>query len=264
MDTRDQFSLDHTSYPSLDASPQYPSGYLPIVEYRFLQTDVQNYDLFYEQPPSAPFLAEPPEPPPSSISSPPKYRTIQPRPSATSPDAKNPGDTLQIKPGKRQWRPQDTSGESTSNDVPFSQCTNSGLCSSNQEQSFAPYRPFPSNDLGSVVEVRSPLFLNGASEAPATDGPACHHYAHCSLDPSDRQFSCPNASFEIDQNQDAMRAASIQLSEHLERTQVMQSLSIVQDYMARHPSIFEDQAPDMIQRWLVEIESVELSECMST
>lgn len=114
MNTRDQFSLDHTSYPSLDASPQYPSGYLPIVEYRFLQTDVQNYDLFYEQPPSAPFLAEPPEPPPSSISSPPKYRTIQPRPSATSPDAKTPGDTLQIKPGKRQWRPQDTSGESTS------------------------------------------------------------------------------------------------------------------------------------------------------
>lgn len=116
MDTRDQFSLDHMSYPSSYASPQYPSGHLPIVENRFLQTDFQNYDLFYEQPPSAPFLAEPPEPPPSFLSSPlaPKYRTIRPRPSATSPDGKNPGDTLQVKPRKRQWRPQDTSGESTS------------------------------------------------------------------------------------------------------------------------------------------------------
>lgn len=104
----------------------------------------------------------------------------------------------------------------------------------------------------------------GASEAPVTDRPAYHHYAHCSLDPSDRQFSCPNASFEQDQNQDAMRAASIQLAEHLERTQVMQSLSIVQDYMARHPSIFEDQAPYMIQRWILDIGSVKLSESMST
>lgn len=113
MGTRDQFSLDHMSYPSSYASPQCPSGYLPVVENRFLHTDSQNYDSFYEQPPSAPFLAEPPEPPPSSISSPPKYRTIQPRPSAT-PDAKNPDDTLQVKPRKRQWRPQDTSVESTS------------------------------------------------------------------------------------------------------------------------------------------------------
>lgn len=51
-----------------------------------------------------------------------------------------------------------------------------------------------------------------------------------------------------------MRAASIQLAEHLERTQVMQSLSIVQDYMARHPSMFEDQALDMVQRWSLKIE----------
>lgn len=115
-----------------------------------------------------------------------------------------------------------------------------------------------------MAEVRSPLFLNGASEAPVTDRPAYHHYGHSSLDPSDRQFSCPNASFELDQNQDAMRAASIQLAEHLERTQVMQSLSIVQDYMAGHPSIFEDQAPDMIQRWILDIGSVKLSESMST
>lgn len=114
MDTRDQFSLDHMSYPSSYASPQYFSGYLPIVENRFLQTDFQNYDLFYEQPPSAPFSAEPPEPPPSSISSPPKYRMIQPRPSATSPDEKKPDDTLQVKPRKRQWRSRDTGYESTS------------------------------------------------------------------------------------------------------------------------------------------------------
>lgn len=114
MGTRDQFSLDHMSYPSSYASPQYPSEYLPLVENRLFHTDSQNYDLFYEEPPSAPFLAEPPEPSPSSISSTPKYRTIQPQPSATGPDAKKPGDTLQVKPRKRQRRPQDTSGESTS------------------------------------------------------------------------------------------------------------------------------------------------------
>jgi hypothetical protein len=33
-----------------------------------------------------------------------------------------------------------------------------------------------------------------------------------------------------------MRAASLQFSEHLEKTQVLQSLSILQDYMAKYPS----------------------------
>lgn len=60
-----------------------------------------------------------------------------------------------------------------------------------------------------------------------------------------------------------MRAASIQLAEHLERTQVMQSLSIVQDYMAKHPSIFEDQASEMVRRWILDIRSLKLSETMS-
>jgi hypothetical protein len=114
MGTRDQFSLDHMSYPSSYASPQCPSGYLPVVDNRFLQIDSLNYDFFYEQPPSAPFLAEPPELSPSSISSPPKYRAIQPRPSATASDSKKPGDMLQVKPRKRQWLLQDTSGESAS------------------------------------------------------------------------------------------------------------------------------------------------------
>ena len=53
-----------------------------------------------------------------------------------------------------------------------------------------------------------------------------------------------------------MRAAFVQLAENLEKTQVLQSLSIVQDYMAKHPSIFESQDPEMVERWMLNIESV--------
>jgi hypothetical protein len=308
MGTRDQFSLDHMSYPNSYASPQFHSRYLPVVDNRLPQIDSQNYNFLYEQPPSAPFLAEPPELSPSSIASPPKYRPIQSRPSATGLDGEKPGDTLQVKPWKHQRQPQDTSGESTSaqleagvktvslanpenkryelpdrltlpriprltqgplnfssDGVPFSQCTGSDLYSRNQGLSFAPYRFLPSNDLASAAEIRSPLFLNGASTSndPVTDRPAHHHYAQCSLGSSDTQFSYPNASFELSQNQDFIREASIQFAEHLEMAQVLQSLSIVQDYMAKYPSIFEDQASEMVQRWILDIQSLKLSEAMS-
>ena len=55
-----------------------------------------------------------------------------------------------------------------------------------------------------------------------------------------------------------MRAASVRFAENLERMQVLQSLSIVQDYMAKHPSVFESQAPEMVQRWMLDIEGVKL------
>jgi hypothetical protein len=113
MGTRDQIFWDHMSYASSYASPQCTSGYLPVVENKFLQTDSQNCGLFYEQPLSAPFLIGPPELSPSFMSSLPKYRAIQPRATSTGSDAKNPIDTMQVKPRKRQRRPQDTSGEST-------------------------------------------------------------------------------------------------------------------------------------------------------
>jgi len=144
----------------------------------------------------------------------------------------------------------------SSKGVSFSQYTDSDLCSSNQEPSFAPSRFLPSKDLASAAEIRSPRFLNGAPKALVNDQPTHHHYVHCSLNSSDTRSSWPNTSFELSQSQYSMRAAFVQLAENLEKTQVLQSLSIVQDYMAKHPSIFESQDPEMVERWMLNIESV--------
>lgn len=108
-----------------------------------------------------------------------------------------------------------------------------------------------------------PLFSNAASAALVADRPAYHHDVPCSLDLSDIQVSWPNSFFELSQDRDSMRAASLQFSEHLERTQVLQSLSILQDYMAKYPSVFERQAPEMVQRWMLDIEGVKPPESLS-
>ena len=55
-----------------------------------------------------------------------------------------------------------------------------------------------------------------------------------------------------------MEEACIRLAAHLEKIQVLQSLSIVQDYMAKYPYIFEEQAPETVQRWLVGINDMSL------
>jgi hypothetical protein len=60
-----------------------------------------------------------------------------------------------------------------------------------------------------------------------------------------------------------MEASYTGLAAHLEKSQVLQSLSIVKDYMAKHPLIFEEQAPETVQRWLVGIETMDVPRSVS-
>ncbi|KAJ5365314.1 hypothetical protein N7517_008200 [Penicillium concentricum] len=88
---------------------------------RSFEAGSQNYGVVYEHPPPAPFLAAPLALSPSPITTPPKYRAIQPRPSECGPDAEKLDDKLKVKPRRRRRsktrrnhprRPQERSGES--------------------------------------------------------------------------------------------------------------------------------------------------------
>ncbi|KAJ5465997.1 hypothetical protein N7530_009784 [Penicillium desertorum] len=264
--------------------PQYSSRYPMGVADRCLETDSENNGFVYEQPPPTPLALSS-----SPTTIPPKYRQIQPRLSGCGVNPKKPDDTLLVKPprrrgGKRrqksQRRPQGRNSEPkpvqleadanmvdfarprSESSVPVSQYTDSRQFSSSQEPSVAPYPFSPSNNIASP-EVRLPFFPNGAYDALFADRPAYRHNVHCSLDPSDTQVSWPNHFYELSQDRDPMRAASVRFAEHLERIQVLQSLSIVQDYMAKHPSVFESQAAKAVQRWMLDIEDVKLPASLS-
>jgi hypothetical protein len=98
--------------------------------------------------------------------------------------------------------------------------------------------------------------LNDASEALVTDRPVYPHDVRRSLISLDIHVPLPSEFLELSQNQDSKEADFVGLAAHLEKTQVLQSLAIVQDYMAKHPSIFEVQAPGMLQRWTADIEAL--------
>ncbi|KAJ5206906.1 hypothetical protein N7491_002462 [Penicillium cf. griseofulvum] len=242
---------------------------------RCVETGSENNYFVYEQPPPTPLALSS-----SPTTIPPKYREIQPRLSGCGINPKTPDDTLLLKPprcrgGKtrqnRQRRPQGRNREPkpvqleadanmvsfartrSESSVPVSQYTDSSQFSSSQEPSVVPYPFSPSNNIAGP-EVRLPFSPNGASDALFADRPAYHHDVPCSLDSSDIQVSWPNSFFELSQDRDSMRAVSLQFSEHLEKAQVLQSLSILQDYMAKYPSVFERQAPEMVQGWMLDIE----------
>jgi hypothetical protein len=102
MGTRDDFAFGQMNHPSSYTSQHYLSEYPPVVDNSVLATYYENYGFVYEQPPPAPFLAAPPAlttfPPPS----PPKFRTIQPRPNKHGSKTESIGDMLHSKPQRRR------------------------------------------------------------------------------------------------------------------------------------------------------------------
>lgn len=75
--TRAQFSFDH-ELPLPELIYFNPSGYPIGMGDRSFEAGSQNYGFVYEQPPPAPFLAAPLALSLSPITTPPKYRAIQP------------------------------------------------------------------------------------------------------------------------------------------------------------------------------------------
>ncbi|OGE47037.1 hypothetical protein PENARI_c073G06512 [Penicillium arizonense] len=140
--------------------------------------------------------------------------------------------------------------------APFSQYTDSDICSSCHEPTFASCPPSSSKDFASPKWNGLLPLLNDACEALVTDRPVYPHDVRRSLISPDIHVPLPSGFLELSQNQDSKEADFVGLAAHLEKTQVLQSLAIVQDYMAKHPSIFEVQAPGMIQRWTADIEAL--------
>lgn len=135
----------------------------------------------------------------------------------------------------------------------FSQDTDSHLCSSTQEHFFAPHPISPSNSL------TTPVLPNDTSESLIPGRSTYYHDVQLSLFLLKNPFPCTSASTEQYHRQNSVEAAFIGFTAHLEKAQVLQSLSIVQDYLTKHPSIFETQAAETVQRWMVDIQSEELT-----
>jgi hypothetical protein len=146
----------------------------------------------------------------------------------------------------------------TFSSAPFNRYTESDLRSSSQEPTFAPGSVPPTND--SVIPERnqSSTIPSDLSEALAYGRPADHHGVHGSHILPDKQARWPDSYFERGQSQEDTQIICDELAARLEKTQVLQSLSILQDYMAKHPSCFEKQAPETVQRWLVGINNMDL------
>ncbi|KAJ6093710.1 hypothetical protein N7499_003041 [Penicillium canescens] len=140
--------------------------------------------------------------------------------------------------------------------APFSQYTDSDICSSGHEPTFASCPPSSSKDFASPKWNGLQPLLSDASEALVTDRPVYPHDVRRPLISPDIHAPLPSGFLELSQNQDSKEADFAGLAAHLEKIQVLQSLAIVQDYMAKHPSIFEVQAPQMIQRWTADIEAL--------
>ncbi|CAG8878877.1 unnamed protein product [Penicillium nalgiovense] len=236
MGTRDLFSFEHMSYTR---SPQYPSGSPMGMVDRCFETGSEN-NVVDEGPPPAPLALSTYSTPPL----PPRYRTIKPRLSDCGLMPNN-------NPPPRMTRWELSLGG-------IEGVERAGIANGSHKRKMA--------SLSQSNPRRMPawsLLLDPGARALVADRPAYHHDVPCSLDLSDIQVSWPNSFFELSQDRDSMRAASLQFSEHLERTQVLQSLSILQDYMAKYPSVFERQAPEMVQRWMLDIEGVKPPESLS-
>lgn len=118
---------------------------------------------------------------------------------------------------------------------------------------FAPRRISPSNGL------TTPLLPNDTSESLIPGRSTYYHDMQLSIFSPENPFPYTSASIELHHRQNSTEAAFIGFAAHLEKAQVLQSLSIVQDYMAKHPWIFERQASETVQRWMVDIQSEDLS-----
>ncbi|OQD78762.1 hypothetical protein PENANT_c083G09793 [Penicillium antarcticum] len=289
MDTGDQFAFGQMSYPYLYTSPQCLSSYHSAVGNRSFGAGFQSRDFIYglHVPVPSPCWATPalsPSPPPLR----PKYCVIQPRPKNDGSKARKVDKVVRTKSSKRQkgemrrssQRPKrsselkptqlkaDTSlvsptkpgRESTE---PCNQYTESDLCSSNQVPTFTPGPIPPANGSASVARIESSVLTGDASGALVRGRPTDHQGLHQHITQPNNQQRWPSLSFRISQSHSHMEASYTGLAAHLEKSQVLQSLSIVKDYMAKHPLVFEEQAPETVQRWLVGIETMDVPRSLS-
>ncbi|OQD76256.1 hypothetical protein PENANT_c132G02051 [Penicillium antarcticum] len=271
MGTRDQCPFGLISYPSSYLSPRYASAYAPVVE---------SHDFVYEQPLPASFLAAPLALSPSAPTSgpAPTYRSIRPRPKNDGLDTDNLNEPLKYKPGKRRRKmnrksrqlsqegrdkpnvPRPESKATQCSSVPFSQYADSDVCSSNREPTFTPCPPSSSNDLASPKWNQwLPLPIN-VSEAHVTDWSIYPHDVRHSLISPDIHFPLPTGPLQLSQDHDSQDIDFVGIAAYLETKQVLQSLTILQDYMAKRPSMFEEKDPKTIQRWMAYIKDLSTPE----
>lgn len=146
----------------------------------------------------------------------------------------------------------------TFSSAPSNRYTESDLRSSSQEPTFAPGSVPPTNDTVISERKQSSTKPSDLPEALAYGRPADHHGVHGSHTLPDKQARWPTSYFERGQCQEDTQILCDELAARLEKNQVLQSLSILQDYMAKHPSSFEKQAPETVQRWLVGVNNMDL------
>ncbi|KAJ6091038.1 hypothetical protein N7499_003752 [Penicillium canescens] len=146
---------------------------------------------------------------------------------------------------------------------PCNQYTDSDLCSSNQVPTFTPGPIPPANGSASAARIESSVLTGDASGALVGGRPTDHQGLHQHITQPNNQQRWPGLSFRISQSDSHMEASYTGLAAHLEKSQVLQSLSIVKDYMAKHPWVFEEQAPETVQRWLVGIETMDVPRSLS-